>query len=92
MNHSGCITNEGKVYLWGITGDPSLGKKQVLLKIPIEVNFSKRTVIQDLKIGEGFTLALSNKGEVFAWGLNEFGQLAKDDLMSRIEPEKVHLP
>lgn len=83
MNHSGCITNEGKVFLWGITGDPSIGKKQVLLKVPTEINFPKKnTVIQDLKIGEGFTMALTNKGEVYSWGLNEFGQLSRDDLMS----------
>lgn len=44
MSHSGCITAEGKVYLWGITGDTGSvqnAKKQVLLKVPTEISFSK---------------------------------------------------
>ena len=78
MTHSGCITQDGKVYLWGIIGDTEhvqKAKKQVLLKVPTEVSFSKykNVQIQDLKMGEGFSIALSKQGEVFAWGMNDQG-------------------
>jgi len=48
------------------------------------VSFSKykNVHIQDLKMGEGFSIALSKQGEVFAWGMNDQGQLGKDDMNS----------
>ena len=51
----------------------------------------KNVQIQDLKMGEGFSIALSKQGEVFAWGMNDQGQLGKDDMNSWVEPEKVPL-
>ena len=32
-------------------------------------------LIQDLKMGEQFTIALSMRGYVYTWGMNERGQL-----------------
>lgn len=43
-------------------------------------------------MGEGFTIALSWQGEIFAWGMNDQGQLGKDDMNSRVEPEKIPFP
>jgi alpha-tubulin suppressor-like RCC1 family protein len=36
---------------------------------------SPQIIIEDLKLGEQFSMALSNKGQVFTWGFNDKGQL-----------------
>jgi alpha-tubulin suppressor-like RCC1 family protein len=36
---------------------------------------SSSVVIEDLKLGEQFSMALSNKGQVYTWGFNDKGQL-----------------
>lgn len=40
-------------------------------------------------MGEGFTLALTKQGELYSWGMNDKGQLGKEDLLPWIEPERV---
>jgi alpha-tubulin suppressor-like RCC1 family protein len=66
MNHSGCITDKGKVYLWGITSDISYSlemKEKCLLKKPTLISFinesdeiirgkDREPTITDLKLGE----------------------------------------
>jgi alpha-tubulin suppressor-like RCC1 family protein len=43
-------------------------------------------IIEDLKLGEQFSMALSNKGQVFTWGLNDKGQLGHGNEFSSYEP------
>ena len=43
LTHSGCITNDGKVFLWGLNGDPKLSpelKSKILMKAPTEILFN----------------------------------------------------
>lgn len=94
MAHSGCVTEEGKVYIWGLCGDAAASpsqKKNFLHKIPTEIQFSRsgRIQIEDLKLGENFSVALGKKGEVFTWGANDCGQLGLGDIAARLNPEQV---
>ena len=103
MNHSGCITDKGKVYLWGITSDISFSaemKEKCFMKLPTLINFSSSSeigvrpksrdvVITDLKLGEVFTIALSSNGKVYTWGANELGQLGNGDDQPIAEPMQV---
>lgn len=93
MAHSGCVTEDGKVFIWGLCGDATQSptqKKKFLHKTPTEVYFpSDRTSIEDLQLGENFSVALSRKGEVFTWGTNDCGQLGLGDIASRVSPEQV---
>jgi alpha-tubulin suppressor-like RCC1 family protein len=96
MNHSGCISEKGRVYMWGITSDISFSeemKEKWLLKIPSLINFaggrSKEPVITDLKLGECFSMALSSSGKVYTWGTNELGQLGNGDDQPTAEPGVV---
>lgn len=52
MNHSGAISEEGKVYLWGITSDIAFSrefKEQSLLKRPTEIPFKSDDGKGDIK-------------------------------------------
>jgi alpha-tubulin suppressor-like RCC1 family protein len=38
--------------------------------------FEENPQIEDLKLGDNFSMALSNKGNIYCWGSNDCGQLA----------------
>jgi alpha-tubulin suppressor-like RCC1 family protein len=113
LSHSGCVTGDGEVYVWGLTGDVQGKSEQILekclFKRPTLVSFKhclerdsshsqsnlgsgsanrrKSNVnddtppgissaqIDDLKMGEYLNVALSTRGYVYTWGLNDKGQL-----------------
>jgi alpha-tubulin suppressor-like RCC1 family protein len=110
LSHSGCVLEDGTVYLWGISGDIQQGKEYMdrcLLKTPTKISFknsgdngnvshrrrstaqddgSSSIFIEDLKLGEQFSMALSNKGIVYTWGQNDKGQLGLGNEISTWEP------
>jgi len=45
--------------------------------------------VEDIRLGEQFSMALSNKGQVFTWGLNDKGQLGIGNEASTYEPVLV---
>ena len=93
LSHSGCVIEDGSVYLWGIAGDIQFSKdfmEKCLLKKPTRITFkadsanngnishrrrsnaiedaSSSVVIDDIKLGEQFNMALSTKGVIYTWG------------------------
>lgn len=80
-------------------------KEECLLKLPTKISFAKSdsalsssrrsksktfdVVIEDIKLGENFTVALSNTGQVYSWGSNEFGQLGLGDDQPISQPALV---
>ena len=74
LSHSGCVTAEGKMYLWGVTGDTTntkVAKDKIILKVPTQIKV--RGSVEQLKLGENFSIALNSRGEVFSWGVNSEG-------------------
>lgn len=51
-----------------------------------DLNFSS---IKDIKVSNSFSLALSEDGRVFSWGLGINGHLGLGDENTRIEPEEI---
>lgn len=45
--------------------------------------------IEDLKLGEQFSMVLTNKGAVYTWGLNDKGQLGLGNELPTVEPTLV---
>jgi len=109
LSHSGCVTSEGQVYVWGLTGEVS-GKanqdkllEKCLFKRPTQVSFrhclerdpgssnaanqqrrksgenlpSESTAssahIEEIRMGEYFSIAMSKRGYVYTWGMNDKG-------------------
>jgi alpha-tubulin suppressor-like RCC1 family protein len=77
--HSGAITAEGKVYLWGSNPDGRLFKKPLQLKhqvykkenIPAPIDIIGKNIVCSVT----HTLILSQFGEVYSAGSTEHGQL-----------------
>ena len=43
--------------------------------LPFQLEFPEKIKIKKISVGEGHCLALSNNGECYSWGENDFGQL-----------------
>lgn len=125
LSHSGCVTGDGQVYLWGLTGEVSGKANQdklldkCLFKKPTHISFrhclerdpqgssqqqrrksgadgapqdsqTSSAAIEDLKMGEYFSMALSTRGYVYTWGMNDKGQLGiNSDAPYSFEPVAV---
>jgi alpha-tubulin suppressor-like RCC1 family protein len=73
--HMYALSNDGVVYSWGNGeyGRCGNGKKEQLLPQPIELLQDKRVVA--IASGQLHGLALTDKGDIWAWGKNDAGQL-----------------
>lgn len=56
---------------------------------PVTDEFQSNIVVEDLKLGEQFSIALSNKGIVYTWGQNDKGQLGLGNEVPTFEPTPV---
>jgi RCC1 and BTB domain-containing protein len=73
-------TTDGKVYCWGSQAAGKLGNGKIVYKICepfINDNLCDKQ-ITDICCGSDHTLVLTNNGEVYAWGWNEFGQIGME--------------
>jgi alpha-tubulin suppressor-like RCC1 family protein len=70
-------TIDGKVYCWGYNefGYLGNGKTDWETYSPELNEYLSNKYINDICCGSGHTLVLTNIGEVYAWGWNEFGPI-----------------
>ena len=92
-HHTILLSDKGEVYSFGSNEYGQLGRdtnKQALLvehseivegdghDIPMLINSLKETKIIHVVCGEDYTILLSDKGEVYSFGANTYGQLGRD--------------
>lgn len=73
------LTSEGKLFAWGQGIDGQLGvNSQSSSSVPVEVTASGalagKTIVS-MAAGSSHALALTSDGQVFAWGVNGYGQV-----------------
>ena len=76
--HAAAIASNGEVYTWGLNTFGQLGHGDRMNRLtPTKVGAlsDKNVRIQWISCGRSHTVAVSDYGEVFAWGSNEYGQL-----------------
>jgi len=75
--HSLALTSDGRVFTWGHNNNGQLGNASTTDSlVPVAVNgaLAGKTVVA-IASGGDHCLALTSEGQVFAWGLNVYGQL-----------------
>jgi hypothetical protein len=74
-----CIArnSSGKVYCWGwnYSGLLGIGSQDKSYHKPILNQYLNNEFVVDISCGEFHSLVLTNCGEVYAWGANDFGQI-----------------
>jgi len=99
-NHCCCLTTQGAVYCWGHVDSGRLGlgvkerfgaraEEKLYFPAPTVVSGLSAEPIIEVSCGAAHTLALSEDGKVFSWGLGAGGRLGLGDFHSRIEPYEV---
>jgi len=84
------ITDLGRVYSWGFNEKGQLGHgHRFNQEFPKLIEELEEENIIKADCGQEHTLLLSDKGEVFSFGLGVFGQLGHGDLFDRLIPKKV---
>lgn len=91
-----CSSLDGQLYSWGLGTSGQLGHSAEILdrfasatSLPFPVLALQGVDILSVSIVRYHALALSEAGNVYAWGSNQFGQLGVGDYTDRLEPEFV---
>ncbi|EFX00743.1 ran exchange factor prp20 [Grosmannia clavigera kw1407] len=80
-NHILALDTKGKLYTWGCPEQNQLGRRCVQRDIkesalrPGGVGFRRGVQIEKIACGSYHSFAVDDGGRVYAWGLNNFGQL-----------------
>ncbi|TMW55803.1 hypothetical protein Poli38472_008451 [Pythium oligandrum] len=74
---------------WGGNGQLGHGDRDSRIKPQAIKALAAREALERVVCGSRFTLALTTRGTVFAWGKNDYGQLGSGDTRAQIEPEQV---
>ncbi len=77
--YSMVLSEKGSVFTWGINGTGQLGNGthyDIYIPVDITPNFNlSNDKIVKIAAGNFHSMALSEKGSIFTWGNNQFGQL-----------------
>lgn len=93
-SHSLALAADGTVYAWGSDRYGQLGTGEVggptaASAVPVVVSGLDDVNIVDVEAGYYHSLALTDTGDVYAWGRNQAAQLARADLQSRGVPTLI---
>ncbi|KAM3585280.1 uncharacterized protein V6R79_012788 [Siganus canaliculatus] len=84
------VTHNGEVYAWGYNGNGLLGTGQNGNELtPVHLSAFLGLCIQQIVSGYSHYLALTDKGQLFVWGSNTYGQLGTGNKSNRLSPVQI---
>ncbi|GAB6032349.1 RCC1 and BTB domain-containing protein 2 [Chamberlinius hualienensis] len=89
--HVLALTNAGEVYSWGYNAYYQTGIETTssnISPILISANLLPKKVIE-IACGSNHSLALTQDGEVFSWGSNNYGQCGHNTTQTQKTPRKI---
>jgi alpha-tubulin suppressor-like RCC1 family protein len=87
--HTLYVKWDGSVWAWGSNASGQIGDGPPLTKRLIPVQVSSLSGITSVAAGPSYSLALASNGTVFAWGLNNYGQLGDGTFTNRSLPTLI---
>ncbi|RZF37934.1 hypothetical protein LSTR_LSTR005434, partial [Laodelphax striatellus] len=88
--HAMALTIDGKVFSWGEGDDGKLGHgNRVTLEKPRLIESLKSKRVRDIACGSSHSAAITSSGELFTWGLGEYGRLGHGDSLIQLKPKCV---
>lgn len=91
--HSLALTGSGQVLAWGLNDFGQLGNgTETDQAVPVRVSLPAGTTVTAISAGCQYSLALTSKGQVLAWGRNAEGGLGDGGTADSDVPVPVALP
>ncbi|CAH1402584.1 unnamed protein product [Nezara viridula] len=88
--HALALTIDGKVFSWGEGSDGNLGHGNTQsLEKPRMIETLKSKRIRDIACGSSHSAAITSNGELYSWGLGEYGRLGHGDFQTQLKPKLV---
>ncbi|XP_011138650.1 RCC1 and BTB domain-containing protein 1 isoform X1 [Harpegnathos saltator] len=90
--HVLALTDKGEVFSWGHNGYCELGNgstNQGLIPTMVNINLNGKHIV-DIACGNHHSLALTDDGEVYAWGQNNCGQVGSGISTNQGAPRLVN--
>uniref|UniRef100_A0A0A9VNP3 HECT-type E3 ubiquitin transferase n=2 Tax=Lygus hesperus TaxID=30085 RepID=A0A0A9VNP3_LYGHE len=88
--HALALTIDGKVFSWGEGSDGNLGHGNTQsLEKPRMIEALKSKKIRDIACGSSHSAAITSNGELYTWGLGEYGRLGHGDFVTQLKPKLV---
>ena len=89
--HAICLDIEGNIYSFGMNAYGQLGvgldhERFLYTHLPQKLDLP---LITQFSCGEGFTICLSEDGELYSFGENRYGQLGHEDMEYYNYPKKI---
>ncbi|XP_042145750.1 E3 ubiquitin-protein ligase HERC2 isoform X2 [Ixodes scapularis] len=88
--HALAQTVDGKVFSWGEGDDGKLGHgNRMSYEKPRLIEALKSKRIRDISCGSSHSAAITSSGELYTWGLGEYGRLGHGDNLTQLRPKQV---
>ncbi|XP_060089857.1 E3 ubiquitin-protein ligase HERC2 isoform X3 [Heteronotia binoei] len=88
--HAMALTVDGKVFSWGEGDDGKLGHfSRMNCDKPRLIEALKTKRIRDIACGSSHSAAITSSGELYSWGLGEYGRLGHGDNTTQLKPKMV---
>lgn len=84
--HTGAITEDGSLYMWGYNSNREIGDGTSTTRtMPVKIMDDVKSV----SLGFDHSAAIKNNGDLYMWGGNYFGQLGDGTTSTRTRPIKI---
>lgn len=88
--HALALTLDGKVFAWGEGEDGKLGLgNRLTMDKPRIIDSLLSKKIRDIACGSSHSAAITSSGELYTWGLGEYGRLGHGDNYNQYKPKLV---
>ena len=94
IDFSMALTNQGRVFTWGRNtygqiGDGSTTQRNIPTDITTGFLLGQNEKVIQISAGHDHAMALTNQGNLYAWGRNTYGQIGNNSMVQQATPLKV---
>jgi alpha-tubulin suppressor-like RCC1 family protein len=84
--HTAAIKTDGTLWTWGLNSYGQLGDNTIITRSTPVTTFAGGTNWKQVACGRLHTAAVKTDGTLWTWGLNSYGQLGDNTIISRSTP------
>jgi alpha-tubulin suppressor-like RCC1 family protein len=93
LDHTCAITCDHSLYCWGIEQNSSLfGLSGFVTQSFTPERVHEPRNVSEVAVGFAHSCVVDDRGRLYCWGANRFGELGVGDTVDRTTPTRVHLP